>query len=365
MFEPLPTPAIVIDASIVERNVQRMAEYASAHHLDLRPHTKTHKSVLLAQQQLDCGAVGLTVAKAGEAQVMSAVCDDVLVAYTTVDPHRGGGQAPLARGKTVRVAVDSTVGAEALSAAARAAGTTLGILVDLDTGFHRTGVQSAAEALALAQHVARLPGLRLDGLMFFPGELASTPPEQQPPALKAIDALLAEVIDLWKRSGLEAAIVSGGSTPTAYQSHLVPHLTEIRPGTYIFNDLNTVKSGGSGGATIEDCAARILTTVVSTAVPGQIVLDAGSKTLTSDRSRDTDGGFGLVVEYPGARITKLSEEHAQVDVRHCDPIPGVGDRVTVIPNHICPCINLQDQFWWCEPGQAPRPLPVDARGKVH
>ena len=180
MFEPLPTPAIVIDASIVERNVQRMAEYASAHHLDLRPHTKTHKSVLLAQQQLDCGAVGLTVAKAGEAQVMSAVCDDVLVAYTTVDPQRCGELAQLARGKTVRVAVDSTVGAEALSAAARAAGTTLGILVDLDTGFHRTGVQSAAEALALAQHVARLPGLRLDGLMFFPGELASTPPEQQP-----------------------------------------------------------------------------------------------------------------------------------------------------------------------------------------
>jgi len=138
-------------------------------------------------------------------------------------------------------------------------------------------------------------------------------------------------------------------------------MTEFRPGTYIFNDMNSVYCGC---ATLDDCAARILTTVVSTAVPGQIVLDAGSKTLTSDRNGPApDSGHGYIVEYPRAKITKLSEEHAQVDVTGCDRAPKVGDRVHVIPNHICPCVNLQDTVYWQE-GSAIEPLPVDARGKV-
>ena len=260
------------------------------------------------------------------------------------------------------MAIDSTTAADALARAAQAAKTTFGILVDLDVGFHRTGVQSAVEALTLAQYIDQSPGLRLDGLMFFPGQFSTIPPDQREPALRAIDAQLAETIDLWSRSGLEAKVVSGGSTPTAFQSHLISRLTEIRPGTYIFNDLNSVRAGCT---TIEDCAARIVATVVSTAVPGQIVLDAGSKTLTSDRGPQADSGHGLVVEYPQARIFKLSEEHAQVDVRQCDGAPRVGSRVTVIPNHICPCINLQDKVWCHEDGQPPRALVVEARGRVY
>jgi D-serine deaminase-like pyridoxal phosphate-dependent protein len=170
------------------------------------------------------------------------------------------------------------------------------------------------------------------------------------------------VLSHWRRSGLEARIVSGASTPTAYQSHLVGHLTEIRPGTYVYNDMNCVRGQC---AALDDCAARILATVVSTAVPGQVVLDAGSKTLTSDRCGPApDSGHGHVLEYPQAKITKLSEEHAQVDVTACDRAPKVGERVTVIPNHICPCVNLQDQVWWKEEGSPPRAIMVEARGKV-
>ncbi len=197
--------------------------------------------------------------------------------------------------------------------------------------------------------------------MFFPGHI-SAPPAEQPPALQAVSQLLEALLGAWRKNGLEARIVSGGSTPTLFQSHLVPQLTEIRPGTYVYNDMNCVHGGC---ATLDDCAARIISTVVSTAVPGQVVLDAGSKTLTSDRCGPApESGHGHVLEFPKAKIVKLSEEHAQVDVKECERAPKVGDRVTVIPNHICPCINLQDAVYWQEPGEPPRELRIDARGKV-
>lgn len=364
MFDDLPTPAIAISGPIVRRNIERLADYARQHHLNVRPHTKTHKSLPVARLQLEQGAIGLTVAKVGEAKVMSAATDDLLMAYPAVDPARCRELAELAKHKTLRVGLDSAYAASALQEAAREAGSTIGVLVDVDSGNHRTGVQSPAEALALAQHVARQRNLRLDGIMFYPGHLRSAIDK---PAMAKIDALLDQVIELWRRSGLEARIVSGGSTPTAPATHLIRQTTEIRPGTYVYNDMNSVHAGC---ATLDDVAARIVCTVVSTAVPGQIVLDAGSKTLTSDRCTPApDSGHGLVVEYPQARITKLSEEHAQVDVTACNgSVPKVGDRVTVIPNHICPCINLQDQFWWYDAGfeqsDDPIPMPVDARGKV-
>ena len=362
MLEELPTPCIAVDAAVARRNLTRMADYARSHNINLRPHTKTHKAIRLAKMQLDGGAAGLTVAKVGEARVMAQVCDDLLMAYPLLDIHRATELAALARSASVRVALDSAAAVDAISTAARAAGSTLGILVDLDVGHHRTGVQSAMDALALAQHVSRSPSLRLDGILFFPGHLSHGPPEANEPALRAIDAKLVEVLDLWKRNGLEAKIVSGGSTPTAFQSHRITRMTEIRPGTYIFNDMNCVHGGC---ATLDDCAARIVCTVISTVVPGQVVLDAGSKTLTSDRCGPApESGHGHILEYQQARITKLSEEHGQVDVTACDRVPEIGERVTVIPNHICPCVNLQDTIWWQESGERPTPILVNARGKV-
>jgi D-serine deaminase-like pyridoxal phosphate-dependent protein len=362
--ESIPRPAIAIDAQVVLRNLARMAEYAKSHALNVRPHTKTHKSAMLARMQLDHGAAGLTVAKAGEAQVMSAVRPDVdlLLAYPVVDQHRCQMLAALAaEGQTIRIAIDSTIAADALGLAASSAGATIGILVDLDVGLHRTGVQSPQASLALAQHVTRQRGLRLDGIMIYPGHIWSRPSDQVP-ALRAVDAIVCEAVSLWQKHGLAAPIVSGGSTPTALQSHHITHLTEIRPGTYVFNDMNSV---AGGFCTLEDCAARVISTVVSDAAPGQVVIDAGSKTLSSDRRHDDpDAGHGYIVEFPQAKIAKLSEEHAQVDVRSCDRAPKVGQRLTVIPNHICPCINLQDQVYWLEPDQPPREIRINARGCV-
>jgi D-serine deaminase-like pyridoxal phosphate-dependent protein len=339
-----------------------MADYARGHGLKLRPHTKTHKSRMIGKLQIEHGATGLTAAKPGEAAVMADVADDVLLAYPAVDAPRALKVAELARERTIRVGLDSARAADVMSDAAQAAGSTVGVLVDLDAGLHRTGVQGPKAALDLAQHVARKPGLRLDGIMFYPGHIGGGP-EHQAPLLAEIDALLAETIALWARSGLAASIVSGGSTPTAFESHRVKHLTEIRPGTYVFNDVNCVRGGF--GVTLDDCAARVVCTVMSDAVPGQIVVDAGSKTLAADRCGPApDSGHGLVVELPGAKVTRLSEEHGQVDVRDCaGPLPRVGDRVTIVPNHVCPCINLQDRVYWNERGDL-RAIPVDARGRV-
>jgi D-serine deaminase-like pyridoxal phosphate-dependent protein len=357
----LATPTLIIDAAAVRRNIDRLARYAAEHALGIRPHAKTHKSRFIAQMQLDAGAIGLTVAKVGEAEQMMEIADDLLMAYPAVDRARCERLAKIAQTKTMRVAVDSAAAVEALAAAARAAGSVIGVLVDIDVGLGRTGVANAEASLNLAQIIDKTNGVRLDGIMCYPGHIR-VPVDHQPSPLAKVAVKLQDAIGLWAQNGLESKIISGGSTPTAYQSHLVKAYTEIRPGTYVFNDMNTVRAGY---VTLDDCAARLICTVVSDAVSNQVVIDAGSKTLTSDLCIPApESGHGYIIEYPQAKITKLSEEHGQVDVRNCERRPKVGERVTIIPNHICPCVNLQDAFWWRESDGSVSHVPVNARGRL-
>jgi D-serine deaminase-like pyridoxal phosphate-dependent protein len=357
----IPTPALVIDGAAVRRNIERLAGYAAHVGLEVRPHTKTHKLRSLARMQLDAGAIGLTAAKVSEAAAISDAEQDVLLAYPPIGPERARRLAELARDRTVRAVVDSMTGIEMISEAASSQKTTVGLLVELDVGMGRMGVPTPEATLPLAQAIDCAPHVHLDGIMVYPGHIWEKVEQQEAP-LAAVNELLAETIALWAKQGLAATIVSGGSTPTAYQSHVVMHLTEIRPGTYVFNDMNTVHGGF---CTMEDCAARVHATVISDAVLGQVVIDAGSKTLSSDRCLPAmESGFGRIVELDGARITRLSEEHGQVDVRECPSPPRVGERLTVIPNHICPCLNLQESVWWVESNERPRQFPVDARGKI-
>jgi D-serine deaminase-like pyridoxal phosphate-dependent protein len=355
------TPALVIDEPTVARNLARLAEYSRKHRIGIRPHTKTHKSLEMANRQIAAGAHGLTAAKVGEAECMVHASKDILLAYPAVDSPRCQRLAALGVHHTIRVAIDSSYALKTLSAAASSAGTTIGILVDLDVGMHRTGLQSPKAALELAQEAAKTPSLRLDGLFYYPGHVWPPSSQQQKP-LAAIAALLQETLSLWSHSGLSASTVSGGSTPTAYQSHFVPQTTEIRPGTYIYNDMNTV---GGGYCSLEDCAATLVSTVVSDAVPGKVVVDAGSKTLTSDRNiTQPESGHGHVVDYPGAKITRLSEEHGEIDITGCDRAPKIGDRVHIIPNHICPCVNLQDGAWLRSADGSLITIKIDTRGKL-
>ncbi len=361
MESELSTPALVIDANVVSQNIERLASYARDKGLGIRPHTKTHKSRRIASLQLEAGAVGLTVAKASEGEVITAPGEDMLLAYPPIGAVRAERLAALAKDRIACAAIDSELALESTAEAARNAGVTVGLLVDIDVGMKRTGVATPALALALAQKIDQTAGVRLDGIMCYPGHIWEAC-DQQDSALAAVSAKLAETLELWKQSGLEAKIVSSGSTPTAYQSHLVPELTEIRPGTYVYNDMNTVRGGY---CKLEDCAARIVCTVISNAVPGKVVVDAGSKTLTSDRCHPAqDSGHGHLVEYPQARIASLSEEHGSIDMTASERLPSIGERVTIIPNHICPCVNLHDHAWWIEPNEAPQELPTDARGRL-
>jgi D-serine deaminase-like pyridoxal phosphate-dependent protein len=357
----LDTPCLLVHGEVVVRNLARMSEYCKEHQLALRPHTKTHKSRRIAQLQLEQGATGLTVAKPGEAHEMSALKIELLLAYPPVTPASLRTIRELSANCNILVALDSLQSAENLASALDGASQKVGVLVDIDVGLHRTGVQSPAESLTIAKFVDHDSRLSLEGMFCYPGHVWQLPNEQSS-ALSEVEASLREHTVKWHQAGLDVKRVSGGSTPTAYQTHLAPRVTEIRPGTYVFNDMNTVRGGF---CSLEDCAARFLTTVISTSVPDQIVIDAGSKTVASDRCIPAvDSGHGYVVEYPEARITHLSEEHGQVDLTQCEKRPKLGDRLTIIPNHVCPTVNLTDFAWWISSGGDVEKLPIDARGKV-
>ena len=358
----IDTPSLVVDLDIFERNLSRVAGYAKEHGLRLRPHTKTHKSVRIGRRQLESGAAGLTVAKVSEAEVMlGAAPTDMLLAYPIVGRAKLVRLMEVARRTRVTVALDSVVAARPLSDAARAAQVEIGVLAEVDVGLGRVGVAPGEPLLHLAQALRKLPHLSFEGMAFYPGHIKDLD-EPGRHALAQLSELLLGILADFHRAGIEAAIVSGGSTPTLFRSHEIAGLNEIRPGTYVFNDINTVRSGGCA---LEDCAASILATVVSTAHPGQMIIDGGSKTFSSDRLLNSaEPSFGYVVEAPGARFHKMNEEHGFVDLARAGREFGVGDRVRVIPNHICVAVNLHEQVYGLRGETVEEVWKVDGRGKL-
>jgi D-serine deaminase-like pyridoxal phosphate-dependent protein len=357
----IDTPALVVDLDVMERNLRRAAEYARQHGLRLRPHTKTHKSTRIATRQLESGAVGLTVAKTGEAEVMLAAgSPELLVAYPVIGAAKLARLMRVARSTRLTVALDSVFAARGLSAAAADAGVTVGVLAEMDVGLGRVGVDPA-ELPALAGAIARLPGLAFEGIAFYPGHIKSVD-ETGLGAIAQTGEIVAGALDGLRRAGLEARVVSGGSTPTLFHTHLMAGVNEIRPGTYVFNDLNTFYYGACA---LEDCAASILVTVVSTARPGQMVVDGGSKTFSSDGFADpTRPSFGRVVEAPGCRFHRMNEEHGYIDVTGAERSFAPGDRVRIIPNHICAAVNLHEQVYGLRNGRVEETWKVEARGKL-
>lgn len=358
----LDTPALLIDLDIMERNLARAAEYARANDLRLRPHTKTHKIPELGRRQLALGAAGLTVAKVGEAEVMMAAePPDLLIAYPIIGRRKLERLMAVARRTRLTVALDHLLPARQLSDAAREARLSLGVLAEIDVGLNRVGVTPGAELVQLVEGLARLPHLSFEGVAFYPGHIRSVDDE----GLRALDQVgerLREALAVLRRGGFEARIVSGGSTPTLFHSHRVRGLNEIRPGTYIFNDRNTLATGACG---LEDCAASILVTVVSTARPGQIIIDGGSKTFSSDRHvASPEMSFGHIVEAPGAVFLKMNEEHGYIDVRRAEREFSVGDRLRVIPNHICTAMNLHEAVYGVRGDTVEQIWRVEARGKL-
>ena len=347
-IDHIDTPAAIVDLDIVERNIQRLQAYCDRHGMACRPHIKTHKLPRLAWKQLEAGAIGITTQKIGEAEVMAQEgIRDILITYNVMGNAKVERLARLAQRADVSVALDNEVSLDAVIKAASAAGRTIGVLIEFESGKERQGVVEPEAALRLARAASSAPHVEFRGLMTYPATAASA-------------EWIARAVELFEAHGLTIEVVSGGGTPNAWSSHDIAGLTEYRAGTYIYNDRNMV---AAGAATFEDCALHVHATVVSRPTDSRGVLDAGSKTLTSDPAVSAAGrGHGRILEYPDAVITQLSEEHGVVDFSECENRPAIGERVRIVPNHVCPVSNLHDQVYLHRGGILEATVPVAARG---
>lgn len=330
----LETPAVYVDLDVVERNIRDMQARCRQWGVGLRPHTKTHKIPEVARMQLEAGAIGITVAKLGEAEVLPG--DDVLVAYPILADKLPRLRA-LAEKRRVTVVLDSVEAARGLPG--------VGALVEVDVGVGRCGVQTPEQAVA----VARACG-EFRGLFYWPAWMDEE-------GFRKARVRLDEHLAALRAAGLEAPIVSGGSTPGAAKTQLIPATTEIRPGTYVFNDASCV---ANRLAAVDQCALRVLVSVVSTAVAGQAVVDGGTKTFSSDATHGA-GTFGLFPERPGWTMRKLNEEHGYVEV---ETPPRIGEKAWAIPSHVCTTVNLHDELYFGRGGRVEGTWRVAARGRV-
>jgi D-serine deaminase-like pyridoxal phosphate-dependent protein len=354
------TPVAVVDLDRAEANLGRLQDYATGHGIALWPHTKTHKSPELGDRQLALGAGGLTVAKTGEVEVFQeAGAPRILVHYPPLGQAKWDRLARLAAtGLDLTVAVDGAQSAEGLARALERAGARAELLIELDVGLHRTGVASPAEAVALAARLDGLPAVELAGISCYPGHCKGDPDAVRA-LLAPVDHLLREVQAALVDAGHRCDRISGGSTPTRYLTHTTC-ITEMRPGTYIFLDRNSADSEPDGG--FDACALWVEVSVVSTSVRDQVVVDAGSKTLTSDPS--PEGGHGAVVGLPDAFLGQINEEHGYLDVSRVAERPRIGDHLQIIPNHACGCVNLHDGLLGVRDGVVERVIRIAGRGLV-
>ena len=358
-FETLETPVPLVDLDRLQRNLQRMADYARDHDLALRPHIKTHKSPMIAGEQVLRGATGLTCATLKEVEVMSEASRDILLAYPPIGSARLRRLMRLADTLRLTVMLDSAEAVDGLADAAQHAELDVDVLVELDLGMHRVGVQQPSEAVALARLIESQARLRYAGIGFYPGNVRA-PVGEQGPQLEVLNVALGRVIADLEHVGLAPRVVSGGSTPTAWNSHLIAGLTEIRPGTYVYNDRTTAEIGASEW---HDCALTVLATVVSTAVPGQAVVDAGSKALGREPVRPEGSGFGVLLGHPDVVVGAMSEEHGLLDLSQTDWRPKIGDLVRIIPNHACIVVHLNDLVVGVRGDAVMTRWPVTARGR--
>jgi D-serine deaminase-like pyridoxal phosphate-dependent protein len=382
-LDALRTPAVLIDRAKAARNIERMQAEANARGIRLRPHTKTHKSPVVARWQLDRGAIGICCAKLGEAEVFAdAGFTDIRLPYP-INPANADRVIALLDRTRLSFIVDHPAVAQQWSEVMTRAGRSVDILIKVDVGFHRCGVDpDTRETLGTLTRIASLKGLNFKGLLSHAGQTYHAHSEDELRTIAIAEArVLGDLAERCKKAGVPVEEVSAGATPPARFSIQQKEFTEYRPGNYVYFDRTQV---ALGAATHSDCALTVLATVVSKPVKGRLILDSGSKTLTNDGARGfaPAPGHGTVLRLPGGRsssggemlsgnlvidddllIERLSEEHATVKVLSGSTDLEPGDRVRIIPNHSCVVSNLVDQAWLVD-GDAVEPLPIAARGRI-
>lgn len=356
------TPALIVSESALHNNISRMAAFARSNDVNLRPHIKTHKTPQITRLQLAAGAIGITCAKVGEAEVMveQAGVQDVLIAYPTVGVSKYERLVALMSKARIIQAVDSLAAAHLISRTMTNFDVHMDVAVEVDTGQHRSGVPHGKETLELAREIARLPNLHLVGIMTHEGHANSAPPDQIESIAMEAGRTMVENAEAIRAEGTELPMVSVGSSPASFYTPKVEGVTEMRPGTYVFNDNSALQYEWFG---IADMAARFAATVVSRPAHDRAILDTGSKSLAMDPGK-AHAGHGYIVGHPNAVISKLSEEHGVVELPADESGFNVGDRVEVIPNHICPTVNLMDEMLIVRDGHVVDAWTIAARGKV-
>jgi D-serine deaminase-like pyridoxal phosphate-dependent protein len=362
------TPELIVDLAALRDNVERTARAADAAGVAVRPHIKTHKLPEVARMQLEAGAVGIQVAKLGEAEVMiDAGVEDVLIGYPIVGRLKVERLMSLAERAKITVSLDALAVAEPIAAAAAARGMSIGLLVELDTGLSRIGVAPGPDAVELAERVAELDGVELTGVLTHEGHAyaqSQSPEDLERLTRDACERTVATAEAIRARD-IPAPVVSVGSSGTFRFAIDVDGVTEVRPGTYVFNDLTQLALGAAAAA---DLAAVIVATVVSGPRDREVVLDAGSKALTSDRMivNHSAATHGAVFTADGktGEIVRLSEEHGIAAFAGAGGAPRIGERVVIVPNHICPVINLFETATIVSDGNVVDRWSVAARGKL-
>ncbi|MGD9210538.1 MAG: alanine racemase [Desulfobacteraceae bacterium] len=356
----LPTPFLLVEEEILHANILRIHAYAHQHGFAVRPHVKTHKSLTIGRMQMEEGAVGITVAKEEEAHIMSAIANkDITVAYPALGDYRTDRLAELSLQHNIRVAADSKYALDELARAAKKHQTVMGILIIFDAGLHRCGLSAPKEVVNLARYAHDHPQLRFDGIQMYLGQLYGDP-ARDPTRFAEINRDWEKVYQTLCHKGLKPQTVSSGSTPSLFNTHLVSHITEIRVGTAYLNDYFVVKFDHCA---IEACAAKVVAQVVSNAVSGQVIIDAGSKALSAKQLLSYETlEMGYILEYPQARIFRLHEEHGWIDVSRCPEPPRLGERLTIIPVNVALCMNLYNHFYLLTCNGKVRREKVHARG---
>ena len=347
VIDQLETPVAVVDLYKLEDNIERLQSYLDSHGIVNWPHIKTHKIPAIAQKQIAAGAAGITCQKIGEAEIMAREgLQNIFLPYNIIGPTKLNRLMQLAQQIQISVTADSTFVVDGLAQAARQHNLTLPVLVEFDTGLGRCGVQTSQQAADLARRIERQSHLVFGGLMTYPIN-------------KRTDAFVQQTRVILEQDRIPIRRVSVGGTPQMWTAHEHPDVTEYRAGTYVYGDRYMLKSGVMK---LEDISFSVITTVVSRPTPDRGILDGGSKTFSSDLM-GLDG-HGLILEYPNARLHKLSEEHGNVDFSSCPEKPAIGDRVTVIPNHCCPVTNLFNEIAAVRNGTVETIWPVAARGAL-
>ena len=352
-IDQLETPCVLVDIGIAEANIDKFQAYCDVHGIKSRPHIKTHKLPRLAHRQVAVGGVGITCQKISEAEVMAdAGIEDILITYNIIGKTKIAKLRALNGRCRLSVVADSDTVIRGLSDGFADAEQSLAVLIECDTGAGRCGVQTHEQAARLAQVVDALPGLHFAGLMTYP------PFGSAQDQIDVNDWLVEAKLQI-NQAGLECDLISSGGSPNMWHAHTSKIATEHRSGTYVYNDRSLIEKGV---CEVENCALTVLATVVSCPTDIRAIIDAGSKTLTSDLLGLN--GYGYILGVNDASICALNEEHGTIDLSKTDWRPAIGERIRIIPNHCCVVSNIADSVWLVRDGQVVGEEKVAARGKV-